>query len=47
MLRGISLLLALSIAVVASYIEAYVEGGPDLWGLNIYTWDGVEWVPVG
>jgi len=48
MLRGIPLLLlALSVAVVAGYIEVYVEGGPDLWGLNIYAWDGEEWVPVG
>jgi hypothetical protein len=48
MLRGILLVvLALSIAVVAGYIEVYVEGGPDLWGLNIYAWDGKEWVPVG
>ena len=48
MLRGIPLVvLVLSIAVVASYIEVYVERGPDLWGLNIYAWDGKEWVPVG
>ncbi len=48
MLRGIPLVvLVLSIAVVAGYIEVYVEGGPDLWGLNIYAWDGGEWVPVG
>ena len=48
MLRGIQLVvLALSVAVVAGYIEVYVEGGPDLWGLNIYAWDGREWVPVG
>jgi hypothetical protein len=47
MLRGIPLLLVLSVAVVAGYIEVYVEGGPDLWGLHIYAWDGVEWVPVG
>jgi len=46
-LRGIPLLLALSIAVVAGYVEVYVEGGPDLDGLHIYAWDGVEWVPVG
>jgi hypothetical protein len=47
-LRGIPLVvLALSVAVVAGYIEVYVERGPDLWGLNIYAWDGVEWVPVG
>ncbi len=47
-MRGIQLVvLALSIAVVAGYIEVYVEGGPDLWGLNIYAWDGGEWVPVG
>jgi hypothetical protein len=46
MLRGIPLLLALSVAVVAGYIEVYVEGGPDLDGLHIYAWDGVEWVPV-
>jgi hypothetical protein len=47
MLRGIPLLLALSVAVVAGYIEVYVEDGPDLDGLHIYAWDGVEWVPVG
>jgi hypothetical protein len=47
-LRGFLLVvLALSVAVVAGYIEVYVEDGPDLWGLNIYAWDGVEWVPVG
>jgi hypothetical protein len=46
-LRGIPLLLALSIAVVAGYVEVYVEGGPDLDGLHIYAWDGGEWVPVG
>jgi hypothetical protein len=47
-LRGIPLLvLALSVAVVAGYVEVYVEGGPDLDGLHIYAWDGVEWVPVG
>jgi hypothetical protein len=47
-LRGVPLVvLALSIAVVAGYVEVYVEGGPDLWGLHIYAWDGVEWVPVG
>ncbi len=48
MLRGIPLLmLAMSVAVVAGYVEVYVEGGPDLDGLHIYAWDGVEWVPVG
>jgi hypothetical protein len=48
MLRGIPLVvLALSVAVVAGYVEVYVEDGPDLDGLHIYTWDGVEWVPVG
>jgi len=47
-LRGIPLVvLALSIAVVAGYVEVYVEGGPDLDGLHIYAWDGGEWVPVG
>jgi hypothetical protein len=46
-LRGIPLLLALSVAVVAGYIEVYVEDGPDLDGLHIYAWDGKEWVPVG
>jgi hypothetical protein len=46
MLRGIPLLLALSIAVVAGYVEVYVEDGPDLDGLHIYAWDGKEWVPV-
>jgi len=47
-LRGIPLVvLALSIAVVAGYIEVYVEGGPDLDGLHIYAWDGGEWAPVG
>jgi hypothetical protein len=47
MLRGIPLVvLALSVAVVAGYIEVYVEGGPDLDGLHIYAWDGGEWVPV-
>jgi hypothetical protein len=46
MLRGIPLVLALSVAVVAGYVEAYVEGGPDLDGLHIYAWDGEEWVPV-
>jgi hypothetical protein len=46
-LRGIQLVvLALSVAVVAGYVEVYVEGGPDLWGLHIYAWDGAEWVPV-
>jgi len=39
--------LALSVVVVAGYIEVYVEGGPDLDGLHIYAWDGEEWVPVG
>jgi len=39
--------LVLSVAVVAGYIEVYVEGGPDLDGLHIYAWDGEEWVPVG
>jgi len=48
MLRGIPLLvLALSVAVVAGYVEVYVEDGPDLDGLHIYAWDGEEWVPVG
>jgi hypothetical protein len=47
MLRGIPLLLALSVAVVAGYVEVYVEGGPDLDGLHIYAWDGKEWTPVG
>ncbi len=37
----------LSVAVVAGYIEVYVEGGPDLDGLHIYAWDGGEWAPVG
>jgi hypothetical protein len=47
MLRGIPLVvLALSVAVVAGYVEVYVEGGPDLDGLHIYAWDGEEWVPV-
>jgi hypothetical protein len=47
MLRGIPLVvLALSVAVVAGYIEVYVEDGPDLDGLHIYAWDGGEWVPV-
>jgi hypothetical protein len=47
MLRGIPLVvLALSIAVVAGYVEVYVEDGPDLDGLHIYAWDGGEWVPV-
>jgi len=46
MLRGIPLLLALSVAVVAGYVEVYVEDGPDLDGLHIYTWDGREWTPV-
>jgi len=47
MLRGIPLVvLALSVAVVAGYIEVYVEGGPDLDGLHIYAWDGREWTPV-
>jgi hypothetical protein len=47
-LRGIPLVvLALSVVVVAGYIEVYVEGGPDLDGLHIYAWDGKEWVPVG
>ena len=41
------MVLALSVAVVAGYIEVYVEGGPDLDGLHIYAWDGGEWVPVG
>ncbi len=46
-MRGIQLVvLALSIAVVAGYIEVYVERGPDLDGLHIYAWDGEEWVPV-
>jgi hypothetical protein len=48
MLRGIPwLVLALSVAVVAGYVEVYVEDGPDLDGLHIYAWDGEEWVPVG
>jgi len=48
MLRGIPLVvLALSIAVVAGYVEVYVEDGPDLDGLHIYAWDGGEWTPVG
>ncbi len=48
MLRGIQLVvLALSVAVVAGYIEVYVEDGPDLDGLHIYAWGGEEWVPVG
>jgi hypothetical protein len=48
MLRGIPLVvLALSIAVVAGYVEVYVEDGPDLDGLHIYAWDGKEWTPVG
>jgi hypothetical protein len=47
MLRGIPLVvLALSVVVVAGYVEVYVEGGPDLDGLHIYAWDGREWVPV-
>ena len=45
-MRGIPLLLALSIAVAAGYMEVYVEDGPDLWGLHIYAWDGREWTPV-
>ncbi len=48
MLKGVPLVvLALSVAVVAGYVEVYVEGGPDLDGLHIYAWDGKEWVPVG
>ena len=48
MLKGVPLVvLALSIAVVAGYVEVYVEDGPDLDGLHIYAWDGGEWVPVG
>ncbi len=39
-------MLALSVAVVAGYIEVYVEDGPDLDGLHIYAWDGREWAPV-
>ena len=47
MLRGIPLVvLALSVAVVAGYVEVYVEDGPDLDGLHIYAWDGEEWTPV-
>jgi hypothetical protein len=47
-LRGIPLVvLALSIAVVAGYIEVYVEYGPDLDGLHVYAWGGGEWVSVG
>jgi hypothetical protein len=47
MLRGIPLVvLALSVAVVAGYVEVYVEDGPDLDDLHIYAWDGEEWVPV-
>ncbi|MEM4651412.1 MAG: hypothetical protein QW086_06260 [Pyrobaculum sp.] len=47
MLRGIPLLvLALSVAVVAGYVEVYVEDGPDLDGIHIYAWDGEEWTPV-
>jgi len=47
MLRGIQLVvLALTIAVVAGYVEVYVEDGPDLDGLHIYAWDGKEWAPV-
>jgi len=47
MLKGIPLVvLALSVAVVAGYIEVYVEGGPGLDGLHIYAWDGREWTPV-
>jgi len=47
MLRGIPLVvLALSVAVVAGYVEVYVEDGPDLDGLHIYAWDGREWTPV-
>jgi hypothetical protein len=46
-LRGIQLVvLALSVAVVAGYVEVYVEDGPDLDGLHIYAWDGREWTPV-
>jgi hypothetical protein len=46
-LRGIPLaVLALSVAVVAGYVEVYVEDGPDLDGLHIYAWDGREWTPV-
>jgi hypothetical protein len=46
-LRSIPLVvLALSVAVVAGYVEVYVEDGPDLDGLHIYAWDGKEWVPV-
>jgi hypothetical protein len=46
-LRGIPLVvLALSVAVVAGYVEVYVEGGPDLDGLHIYAWDGKECTPV-
>ncbi len=41
------MVLALSVAVVAGYVEVYVEDGPDLDGLHIYAWDGKEWVPVG
>ncbi len=41
MLRGIPpVVLALSVAVVAGYVEVYVEDGPDLDGLHIYAWDG-------
>jgi hypothetical protein len=45
--EGIPLLLALSVAVVAGYVEVYVEDGPDLDSLHIYAWDGKEWTPVG
>ncbi len=45
--KGIPLLvLMLSVAVAASYVEVYVEDGPDLDGIYIYAWDGGEWVPV-
>jgi hypothetical protein len=46
MLKGIPLLSALSVAVVAGYVEVYVEDGPDLDGLHIYAWDREKWTPV-
>ncbi|MGB9705733.1 MAG: hypothetical protein ACPL3C_09805, partial [Pyrobaculum sp.] len=44
--RVLVLVVALSVAALAGYVEVYVEEGPEVEGLHIYAWDGESWAPV-
>lgn len=39
-------LAVLVVLVQASYVDVYVDSGPDVEGLHIYAWDGQRWAPV-